>query len=112
MSKPTQSRSIESFERLIEESSALLAEKGYAEFTLQEVRKRATVSIGSIYRRFNSKEDLIRYLQERELEAINSEFQSLLSSLKYSNGKLKDLFPTVLDSYAEFLFLNIRCWRS
>ena len=62
--EPKQSRSKASLERLLKSAAELLTEKGYAEFTLQEVSARAQVSIGSIYNRFKSKDDLIRQIQK------------------------------------------------
>jgi AcrR family transcriptional regulator len=38
----------------------LLGEKGYAGFALTEVSRRSGVSVGSIYTRVDSKDDLLR----------------------------------------------------
>ena len=55
--EPKQDRSRASFERVLDAATALLAEKGYSEFTLQELSNRSKVSIGSIYGRVNGKDD-------------------------------------------------------
>ena len=73
LKEPKQNRSKASLERLLNAACELLTENGYKDFTLQEVSKRAKVSIGSIYNRFKSKEDLIRLLQVRELETLEVE---------------------------------------
>ena len=44
---------------------SLLEEEGYDGFTLAEVSKRANVSIGSIYARVRSKDDLFYVIQDR-----------------------------------------------
>ena len=62
---PQQERSRASFERVLQAATSLLAEEGYDGFTLAEVSKRAGVSIGSIYARVKSKDDLFYVLQDR-----------------------------------------------
>lgn len=64
---PQQERSRASFERVIKAATALLEEEGYDGFTLAEVSKRANVSIGSIYARVKSKDDLFYVIQERNM---------------------------------------------
>ena len=48
---PLQNRSRESLERVLIAGKKLLEEKGWEGFTVQEVSRRAKVSIGSIYAR-------------------------------------------------------------
>ena len=62
---PQQERSRVSFERVLEAATSLLEERGYEGFTLAEVSKRAGVSIGSIYARVKSKDDLFYVVQDR-----------------------------------------------
>lgn len=62
---PRQERSRASFERVVKAATALLEEEGFDGFTLAEVSKRARVSIGSIYARVKSKDDLFYVVQDR-----------------------------------------------
>jgi AcrR family transcriptional regulator len=62
---PQQERSRASFERVVKAATALLEDGGYDGFTLAEVSKRANVSIGSIYARVKSKDDLFYVIQDR-----------------------------------------------
>jgi AcrR family transcriptional regulator len=62
---PQQERSRASFERVLQAATSLLEEEGYDGFTLAEVSKRANVSIGSIYARVKSKDDLFYVIQDR-----------------------------------------------
>lgn len=62
---PQQQRSRASFERVLAAGSAVLEERGYDGFTLADVSKRAKVSIGSIYARVKSKDDLFYVIQDR-----------------------------------------------
>jgi AcrR family transcriptional regulator len=62
---PQQERSRASFERVLLAATTLLEEEGYDGFTLAQVSKRANVSIGSIYARVKSKDDLFYVIQDR-----------------------------------------------
>lgn len=101
--EPKQSRSRASLERLLKAAANLLAERGYNEFTLQEVSKQAQVSIGSIYNRFNSKENLIRQVQERELNALEVDSAVVINQIRRKNLKLRQLVPEVITQYANLL---------
>lgn len=54
---PQQGRSKASFERMLATAEELMTQRGSDEFTLNEVAKHGKVSIGSIYCRFDSKDD-------------------------------------------------------
>jgi AcrR family transcriptional regulator len=62
---PQQERSRASFERVLQAATGLLETEGFDGFTLAEVSKRAGVSIGSIYARVKSKDDLFSVIQDR-----------------------------------------------
>jgi AcrR family transcriptional regulator len=67
---PKQKRSQESLVRVIEASTRLLEERGFEAFTVQEVSQRADVSVGAIYARFGSKENLLRAVHRHSMEAL------------------------------------------
>src|SRR5580765_3400878 len=67
---PKQKRSQESLERVLEASIALLEEKGFDAFTIQDVSQRAEVSVGAIYARFGNKESLLRAVHKHAMEAL------------------------------------------
>jgi AcrR family transcriptional regulator len=73
VSPPQQERSRASFERLLEAGTGLLEERGYEGFTLAEVSRRAGVSIGSIYARVKSKDDLFAVIQNRFMSATEAD---------------------------------------
>lgn len=64
---PLQRRSQESLERVLQAGFEVLKEQGFEGFTLQEVSRRAGVSIGSIYARVPSREALIIAIYERAM---------------------------------------------
>ena len=64
---PQQRRSQESLARIMQAGFELLREQGFDGFTLQEVSTRAGVSVGSIYARVASREDLIMAIYEQQM---------------------------------------------
>jgi AcrR family transcriptional regulator len=70
---PQQKRSRESLERVLEAGLEVLAEGGYEAFTIAEVSKRAGVSVGSVYGRFPSKDDLFLAVHREFVARISSE---------------------------------------
>jgi AcrR family transcriptional regulator len=70
---PKQKRSRDSLERVLEAATALLEENGFEAFTIQDVSSRADVSVGAIYARFGSKENLLRAVHRRAMEALEPE---------------------------------------
>jgi AcrR family transcriptional regulator len=67
---PQQRRSRESLERVLKAGERVLTEKGYEGFTIAEVSRKAKVSVGSVYGRFDSKEALIRAIHLRLMERL------------------------------------------
>lgn len=109
--EPKQNRSRESLERLLTAASEVLAEKGYNEFTLQDASKRSQVSIGSIYNRFSGKVDLIREVQERELQKMDVETAIIVNRLRREELPLRKLVPTLTREFANHLRNHSRILR-
>ena len=74
---PKQKRSRQSLERVLEASTALLEEQGFEAFTIQEVSRRADVSVGAIYARFGSKESLLRVVHRHAMETLAAEHEAV-----------------------------------
>ena len=100
---PQQGRSRASYERMLAAAEALLVERGSDDFTLTEVGRVGKVSIGSIYCRFDSKDDLIRAVQVRALEGVNQEQLQRLDRAEQQAGDLYGLVMRVVESVAETL---------
>lgn len=79
--EPKQARSRQSFEKTIEAALALLRERGNDEFTLADVSARSGVSIGSIYARFQGKDELIRVAHGRKMDDIDAVSSHLFEAL-------------------------------
>jgi AcrR family transcriptional regulator len=67
-----QQRSRESQERVLKAAEELLAERGYEGFTMTEVAKRAGISVGSVYGRFEGREALIYAVHARVNERLSA----------------------------------------
>jgi AcrR family transcriptional regulator len=67
---PQQRRSRESVERVLKAGERVLEQNGYEGFTIAEVSRRAKVSVGSLYGRFENKEALIRAIHVRMMERL------------------------------------------
>jgi AcrR family transcriptional regulator len=80
--EPKQARSRQSFEKTVEAALALLEERGNDEFTLAEVSAHAGVSIGSIYARFQGKDELIRVAHGRKMDDIDAVSGHLFEALR------------------------------
>ena len=100
---PKQGRSKASLERMLAAARELMLERGSEEFTLQEVSERGSVSIGSIYLRFESKDNLVRGVIVEALEALASEETAMLEKLRKECKTLAAFVPAYVEAYAEVL---------
>ncbi len=101
--KPQQGRSKASLERMLAAAGELMLERGSEEFTLQEVSERGQVSIGSIYLRFESKDNLVRGVIAEALDALAAEEGALMDRLRRDCPTLAQFVPAYVDGYAEIL---------
>jgi AcrR family transcriptional regulator len=101
--KPQQGRSKASLERLLAAARELMLERGSEEFTLLEVSERGRVSIGSIYLRFASKDNLIRAVIAGSLETLAEVEDRLLARLAKECADLATFVPAYVEGYAEVL---------
>jgi AcrR family transcriptional regulator len=101
--KPRQGRSKASLERMLAAGRDLMLERGSEEFTLQEVSDRGQVSIGSIYLRFESKDNLVRGVIAEALQALAAEESDLLRRLCRDCSDLASFVSGYVEGYAEVL---------
>jgi len=103
---PKQDRSRKTFDRVIESTVEILKSDGLQQLTLAEVSRRSGVSIGSIYCRVDSKEDLIRVVQAHALESLDREFAVMLNRIRRDSLPLRELAPAMVRELAIFLRRN------
>lgn len=101
--KPQQGRSKASLERMLAAARDLMLERGSEEFTLLEVSERGQVSIGSIYLRFESKDNLVRGVIAEALETLGGEETEMLAKLSRDCATLGEFVPAYVEAYAEVL---------
>ncbi len=101
--KPQQGRSKASLERMLAAGRELMLERGSEEFTLQEVSERGQVSIGSIYLRFESKDNLVRGVIAEALEVLTRDEDELMDRLGRECPDLASFVPAYVEGYAEVL---------
>ncbi len=101
--KPQQGRSKASLERMLNAARDLMIERGSEDFTLQEVSERGNVSIGSIYLRFESKDNLVRGVIAEALEVLAEAEGALLDRLERDCSNLAQFVPQYVEGYAEVL---------
>jgi len=101
--EPQQGRSRASYERMLVAAEKLMVRHGNDDFTLNDVARTGKVSIGSIYLRFNSKDDLIRAVHMRVLARVDVEQQAMLAAVQARTHRLHDLITQLVGDYAELL---------
>lgn len=101
--EPQQGRSKASYERMLAAAEKLMVKRGNEDFTLTEVSKAGKVSIGSIYLRFDSKDDLIRAVHARVLARIEYDQDAMLQSVKAGAHTLDEYASQFVEAYAELL---------
>jgi AcrR family transcriptional regulator len=98
---PQQDRSRVTQERILASASALLEQRGYAEFTLQKVCKESGLSIGAIYSRFSSKDELLRTIQEKHIEELDTDVMQIVRKLAAQGDSLQSTAPAVVKEFSE-----------
>jgi AcrR family transcriptional regulator len=64
---PKQSRSVETFESILEAASRQFAERGYDQCTTHQIADQAGISVGALYRYFADKQAILMELYRREI---------------------------------------------
>ena len=101
--RPQQGRSKASLERMMAAAQKLMIERGNEDFTLQDVSQSGNVSIGSIYLRFESKDNLVRAVIADYLQVMNQEQEILIENLRNATTNLETFVPQFVAAFAEFL---------
>lgn len=93
---PKQERSRRTLKRIIDAALALIGERGVEETSIQDIVARAESSVGSFYARFEGKEDLLRYLEDRLWRDAEARWTEALSAHDWSALEFDDLVETVV----------------
>lgn len=100
--EPQQARSAATLARVLRAAEEIAAASGLEEMTIAEVAKRAGVAVGTIYRRFEDKEQLISALTDRMLERREQYVAEQLRSAEPSLSGIMDAYAhALLQSFAD-----------
>ena len=109
--QPLQSRSRASLTRMLSAARRLLIERGSDDFALSDVSRVGRVSIGSIYHRFQSKEELLRAVHRQLMEDLHHEQTAMVEAVRADAKDLPSLLAMLIDAMAEFLKRNAGALR-
>lgn len=104
-SEPKQDRSQKRVATILKAAAEVFAERGYGDATTNEIARRASTSIGSLYRVFPDKLSLFQALSIQYSEALDSIATSIASPALISLPAEK-LVPLFLDAFELFLKRN------
>lgn len=100
--EPRQARSAATLARVLRAAEEIASSSGLEEMTMTGVAERAGVSVGTIYRRFEDKEQLITALTERMLERREEYVAEQLSKAEPSLSGVMDAYAhALLRSFAD-----------
>ncbi len=101
--QPLQDRSRASLTRMIDAARQLLVAHGSAEFSLSDVSRAGRVSIGSIYHRFQSKDELLQAVHKELMQELTREQVALVARAQLRSTTLPELLSHLVEGMAEFL---------
>lgn len=96
---PTQKRSIEKRNRIIEKGFELMCENGYYATTIPDIAKYSEVSVGIIYQYFNDKKDIFVEGIKNYSNAIMYPMIDIFENEKIEITNLRDLISEVIDLF-------------
>jgi AcrR family transcriptional regulator len=96
---PVQRRSAERLDRILDACADLLDEVGYDALSTRYVAQRADVPIGSVYRFFGNKREMVDALAQRNLERYTDRITERLRQSGHAGWRAA--VDTVLDEYLE-----------
>ncbi|MDK1347254.1 TetR/AcrR family transcriptional regulator [Streptomyces sp. 378] len=97
---PVQRRSAERLTRILDACAGLLDEVGYDALSTRAVAQRASVPIGSVYRFFGNKRQMVDALAQRNLERYSARVTQRLQQAGQAGG-WRTAMDAVLDEYLE-----------
>ena len=84
---PTQGRSRQMVDALIEATARTIAERGWQSTTTNHIAVRAGVSVGSLYQYFDSRDDLLSALAEREHQRFMERLDGAIPALLHGDAR-------------------------
>lgn len=101
--QPQQARSRATLDRVLGAAEELFAERGEIGFTIPEVARRAGVSVGTLYRRFATKEDLLMAVFDRVRGAEDETRLSPWQSVDWAALSVRAMTDRLVTDIAQLL---------
>lgn len=98
---PTQQRSRERVERILDAAAAIVDEHGLDTLKVSDIAKRAGVPLGTLYQFFARKDDIVYALAERFTQRFGDVLATALSGLN-ADCEWHELLDLLLDAYADY----------
>lgn len=86
---PKQARSRRSYERILDATAELLADRSFDEITVDEIVERAGYTKGAFYHRFDGKDVLLRHLVARLTAGALEAWEAFLDPSAWSDAELQ-----------------------
>lgn len=102
---PTQARSRERYERILEAATIEFAQAGFVAATMEGIAQRAETSIGSVYRFFPDKRAVYEALVSKHLDGAKEIFELLFKEATSASARAprwQDLIDKSVDAFAAF----------
>lgn len=96
---PTQKRSIEKRNRIIEKGFNLMCEKGYYNISTPDIAEAAEVSTGIIYQYFNDKKEIFIEGVKNYANTIMFPMLTILETEKIKIDNFEELLKNMIDNY-------------
>ena len=96
---PTQKRSIEKRNRIIEKGFELMCEKGYYNISTPDIAEAAEVSTGIIYQYFNDKKDIFIEGVKNYANTIMFPMLTVLEGENIKINNIEQLLKNMIDAY-------------
>ena len=87
--------------RIIDAAVTLLSEKGYSNTTMQDIAEAAQVGKGTVYRIFESKDEMISYLLSMYIDEIAARIHAALVKITDPMQKMRSIIRIELDYHDE-----------
>jgi len=85
-------------DKIVEAAKELFTERGLNDVQMKDVAERAGAGVATVFRYFPKKDELIVEVAIRSLDAVEAEFQRIISMKSSAFERLEQLLDTLLDA--------------
>ena len=85
-------------DKIVEAAKELFTERGLNDVQMKDVAERAGAGVATVFRYFPKKDELIVEVAIRSLDAVETEFQRIISMQSSAFERLEQLLDTLLDA--------------